>query len=148
MRSELFARERTMNIQPRQVGTLAVMGMIAAGSLANAAWMLGAPLHWYETVPGVSDFGPYNAHFVRDIGCTYLTVSLALTWALFTSRHRLPLVTMVALFHGAHALLHIFDTALGHVSPHHWWLDLPTIYLPALLLAAILLTIRSSAGRA
>src|SRR5438874_302110 len=79
---------------------LAVMATIAAGTLANAAWMLAAPLHWYETVPGVTDFGPYNAHFVRDIGCIYLTAGLALTWALFTSRHRLSLVTLVAVFYG------------------------------------------------
>jgi len=123
-----------MNTQPRQTWALIVMGIFAAGTLANATWMLAAPLEWYETVPGVTDFGPYNAHFVRDIGCIYLTAGLALVWALFAGRYRWPLVAVVAVFHAAHALLHVFDTAQGHVSAHHWWLDLPTIYLPALLL--------------
>src|SRR5262249_36047357 len=94
---------------------------------------------WYEVIPGVTDFGPYNAHFVRDIGCIYLASGLALTWALFSNRYRFSLVAVVAAFHGAHAILHIFDTARGHVAAHHWWRDLPTIYLPAVLLAAILI---------
>src|SRR5262249_37096449 len=124
-----------------------LVGAIAVVSLANAAWMLAAPLPWYETMPGVSDFGPYNAHFVRDIGCIYLTVGLGLLWALFTTRNRWPLLVLVTVFYGAHALLHICDTARGHVSAHHWWLDFPSIYLPVLLLAMILLSVRRASVR-
>ena len=39
-----------------------------------------------------------------------------------------------ALFLGAHALLHIYDTVVGNLPHSHWWLDLPGVYLPALLL--------------
>jgi len=114
--------------------------VIAAGNLANAVWMLAAPRHWYETIPGAADFGPYNEHFVRDIGCIYLTTALALTWALVSIRHRFVLLAVVTVFHVAHAMLHVFDTAGGHVSADHWWLDLPTIYLPALALLAVTLS--------
>jgi hypothetical protein len=133
-----------MNAHPQETWVAAILGMTAAGILANAIWMLAAPLHWYESMPGVVDFGPFNMHFVRDIGCIYLTAGLALTWAVLSPRYRLPLVAVVALFHGAHAALHVCDTAMGHVSAHHWWLELPTIYVPALLLAALLISIRRS----
>ena len=132
-----------MNNRLGPLWEIAILAVIAAGSAVNALWMLVAPRHWYEVVPGVADFGPFNEHFVRDIGCVYLTGGLALTWALFTRRWRFPLVAPVALFQGGHALLHVFDTARGHVSAHHWWLDLPTIHLPAVLLLAVAV----SAGR-
>ena len=55
---------------------LAAMGI---GSIANGLWMLADPGHWYEHLPaGVPDTGPLNAHFVRDIGCAFLTMGGAL----------------------------------------------------------------------
>jgi len=33
--------------------------------------------------------------------------------------------------------VHVFDTATGHVGPHHWLLDLPTTYLPVVLPAGV-----------
>ena len=69
---------------------LLVFGLIA---LANALWMLIGPMGWYEDLPaGVPDTGPFNPHFVRDIGCAFLAVGLALVWAAFVPRFRLPLV--------------------------------------------------------
>ena len=76
-------------------------------------------------------------HFVRDIGCAFLTVGVTLTWAWRTPRFRLPLVGVAAVFFTAHAVLHVYDTASGAVDPHHWWLDLPGVYLPAVALIAI-----------
>lgn len=34
--------------------------------------------------------------------------------------------------------VHVFDTATGHVGHHHWLLDLPTTYLPVVLLAGVI----------
>ena len=46
-----------------------VLGLFAAGNLANAGWMLGAPEHWFQNLPaGVPDTGPFNEPFVRDLG--------------------------------------------------------------------------------
>ena len=39
---------------------------------ANGLFMLLAPHAWYPAVPGVTETGPYNPHFVRDIGAAYL----------------------------------------------------------------------------
>ena len=119
---------------------LAVFGV--AGTM-NGLWMILAPLHWYNTIPaGVPDFGPYNPHFVRDVGCAYLTMGLALGWGLVSPRLRAALVGVAAMFAVLHALVHVFDTASGHVGPSHWIMDLPGVYLPAAILLAVF---RSSA---
>ena len=77
--------------------------------------------------------GPFNPHFVRDIGCAFLTVGIALVWAARAPHFRVPLATTAALFLVLHALLHIWDTSTGALDAHHVWLDLPGVYLPAVL---------------
>ena len=109
--------------------------MIGVGSVANALWMLIAPEAWYEHLPAaVPDFGPFNVHFVRDIGCAYLTIGVALVWAARSPNARFVLVTLSAVFYVAHSLLHVYDTARGHVDASHWLLDFPAIHLPAIVL--------------
>jgi hypothetical protein len=111
---------------------------LAAANLANGIWMLWDPVLWYTELPaGVPDFGPYNEHFVRDIGAVFLTLGFALVWAARRERYRLPLVAVTCLFYVLHAAGHVFDTLRGFVDAHHWWLDLPGVYLPAVLLVAL-----------
>jgi hypothetical protein len=125
-----------------------VLGVIAVGGAANGVWMLVDPGHWYEHLPaGVPDTGPLNAHFVRDIGCAFLTVSVALYWALRRPDLRAPLVAVAAVFYVAHAVLHVVDTARGVVGQDHWLLDLPGVYLPAALLAAAVFRWRNELRR-
>ena len=111
--------------------------------LANALWMLAGPMHWYRELPAaVPDTGPFNAHFVRDIGCAFLTVGVALLWAAFAPAQRRPLTAIAALFLAAHALLHIYDTARGALDATHWGLDLLGVYAPALLLLGVVAALR------
>ena len=122
--------------------------VLGAGNLANALWMLAGPMHWYAELPAaVPDTGPFNPHFVRDIGCAFLTVGAALVWAAFASKFRFPLVAAAALFLGAHALLHVYDTAAGNLPASHWWLDLPGVYLPALVLLYATFALGRAAAR-
>jgi len=108
-----------------------VLGSLTVG---NALWMLAGPMHWYTDVPAaVPDTGPFNPHFVRDIGCAFLAVGLALLWAARSARFRVPLVGVSALFLVAHAVLHIYDTLRGYLDHTHWWLDFPGVYLPSVL---------------
>ena len=109
--------------------------ILGVGVLANALWMLAGPMHWYTDLPAaVPDTGPFNAHFVRDIGCAFLTVGIGLIWAAVSERHRLPLAVISAIFLGAHALLHVYDTARGALGSDHWQLDFAGVYLPAILM--------------
>jgi hypothetical protein len=125
--------------------------VLGAITLANSLWMLAGPMHWYTDLPAaVPDTGPFNAHFVRDIGCAFLAVGAALVWAAYSPRFRLPLACVAALFLVAHALLHIYDTVRGALGHDHWWLDLPGVYLPGVILgwAAFVLYRRDASANA
>ncbi len=56
---------------------LVLVGVIYA---LNALVMWVFPLWWYETVPGITMMGPFNSHFVRDIGLVYLVSGLGLIY--------------------------------------------------------------------
>lgn len=125
--------------------SLWIILVIGLGSVANALWMLAGPMHWYTDLPAaVPDTGPFNPHFVRDIGCAFLTTGAALIWAFFSPRFRLPLVSIGALFLLAHALLHAYDTLRGLLGHDHWLLDLPGVYLPGVIVPIIALRLARS----
>jgi hypothetical protein len=110
---------------------------LAAGGAINGIWMLVDPAHWYHHLPaGVPDTGPLNAHFVRDIGCAFLALSLALFWAWRVPLWRTPLVVTTALFYVAHAILHVHDVARGLLESDHLLLDAWGVYAPAVLISA------------
>ncbi len=121
---------------PDRTGWL--LWLLGLGMLANALWMLAGPMHWYTELPAdVPDTGPFNPHFVRDIGCAFLTVGVALVWAAYDVARRFPLTATATLFIAGHALVHVYDTMTGAIGGHHWWLDLPPVYLPAVLLIGV-----------
>ena len=55
----------------------ALRWFFACAFTANGLWMLAAPLNWFTTVPGVVDSGPFNDHFVRDVGIVYALSGVA-----------------------------------------------------------------------
>ena len=57
-----------------------VAWVLGIGLAANGLIMLAAPADWYAMVPGVAGTGPFNAHFVRDIGAAYLVAGATLPW--------------------------------------------------------------------
>lgn len=125
--------------------SLWIILVVGLGAIANAGWMLAGPMHWYTDLPAaVPDTGPFNPHFVRDIGCAFLAAGVSLVWAFFSPRFRLPLVSIGALFLFAHAILHAYDTLRGALGHNHWLLDLPGVYLPGILLPIIALRIARS----
>jgi CelD/BcsL family acetyltransferase involved in cellulose biosynthesis len=115
-----------------------VLGLFAVANLANGAWMLADPAHWYEHLPAaVPDFGPLNEHFVRDIGAAFTVIGIGLAVAAFMPRWRVAACGAAAAFYGLHALVHVVDTLRGLVGPEHWAIDLPGVYIPAVALAVL-----------
>ncbi len=115
-----------------------VLGLFALGNLANALWMLADPVHWYQNLPaGVPDFGPLNEHFVRDIGCIYFLMGAVLAAGALLVRWRLAACAVTTLFYVLHAAVHVIDTRRGLVGPEHWWIDVPGVYLPAVILVGV-----------
>jgi hypothetical protein len=108
------------------------------GNLLNGLWMLADPAHWYATLPAaVPDFGPLNEHFVRDIGSAFTMLAVGLLWAAFRPGVRVPVLVLVTVFSGLHALVHVFDTSRGLVGPEHWGIDFPAVYLPTIVLIVL-----------
>lgn len=119
-------------------GWTIVLGIFAVSNLANGAWMLAVPVHWYEHLPAaVPDFGPLNEHFVRDIGAAFTVIGLGLAVAAVLPRWRVAACAAAAAFYGLHALVHVVDTLRGLVGPEHWLIDLPGVYVPAVLIGVV-----------
>jgi len=115
-----------------------ILSFFGFGNIAHGIWMLVDPVHWYETLPaGVPDFGPLNEHFVRDIGCAFSVLGGAVALSAFLPRWRVAACGAMAAFLSLHALVHVLDTMRGLVGPEHWWIDLPGVYVPALVLCGI-----------
>ncbi len=120
-----------------------VLWALAAVSVANALWMLAAPAHWFEAIPGVVHTGQFNVHLVRDVGCAYLTVGLLLALAARWPRGALPLTIAVAVFMVLHAVLHAWDIVVGRLPISHALTDLPLVFLPAALTLALAFWLRN-----
>src|ERR1700760_670717 len=81
-----------------------LLGLVMAG---NGVAMLAAGRWWYGAVPGVVTTGPYNAHFVKDIGATYLVVAGGLFWFAARPRQGWPALVAGAVFLTLHGFIHI-----------------------------------------
>jgi hypothetical protein len=115
--------------------TLALWGGLWLG---NALWMLADPAGWYGGVDGVANTGPYNPHFVRDIGMAYLTLALLAFAAIRWTAHAVPLIGAGALFLGLHAILHIWDIAAGRLPGEHILMDMPGVFAPVFIAALLM----------
>jgi hypothetical protein len=112
--------------------------IFGAINLANGLWMLFAPESWYHLLPaGVPDTGPFNPHFVRDIGATFSTIGAVLLVAAPRASERRGVLLGVTLFYVLHAVLHVADVLAGRLGHDHWSIDTPGVFLPAVVLVVL-----------
>jgi uncharacterized protein YjeT (DUF2065 family) len=140
-------------IEDNRAVLAAVLVMVAFNGLvlsANGLFMLVAPLTWYELVPGVTDTGFFNQHFVRDIGIIQLFLGVAFIVGLLRPERRIGLWAAATLWLSAHALFHFWEVAVGLCAPSALPRDFPAVTLPALLGIALTLWAirRARAGKA
>ncbi|NRF69592.1 hypothetical protein HLB44_21550 [Aquincola sp. S2] len=107
--------------------------LLAGGLLANGAAMLAAPATWYRSVPGVEFTGPFNPHFVRDIGAAYATAALGLAWRAWRGPIAAPAAQLGALFLLLHAAIHVGETLAGICGWRTLLADVPGVIVPAAL---------------
>jgi hypothetical protein len=105
---------------------------LGAALALNGLAMLVLPRPWYDAVPGVTGTGPFNPHFVRDIGAAYLVCGAALAWSAGRSAAR-SAAQFAAAFLGVHALVHFWDALAGREGWSQLAVDLPTVFLPPAL---------------
>ena len=103
------------------------LGVIAAG---NGALMLLDGRRWYALVPGVNDTGPFNQHFIADIGAAFLIAGVALIARAWRARYW-PAAVAAAGFLAAHGLIHVHGLLSGHSL--HAAFEWTTVVLPAAL---------------
>jgi hypothetical protein len=111
---------------------LIVAWIVGLSLIANGLTMLAVPDAWYALVPGVPQTGPFNPHFVRDIGAAYLVAGGTLVWFAIDHAAR-PAALAGAAFLAMHALVHLRDAAAGREHAHQLLVDLPTVFLPPAL---------------
>ena len=95
----------------RQAAALAVSAALLA---AAGLWMLIDPAGWFAATPGAAGSGPFNPHFVRDVGAEFVALAVALAWAARHPAAAFPLTAIAALALWLHAGLHGWEVAAGH----------------------------------
>lgn len=113
---------------------VAFNGLFLSG---NGLFMLAAPLVWYDLVPGVTDTGFFNQHFIRDIGIIQLFLGAAFGIGMIRPERRIGLWAAATLWLIAHAVFHLWEVAVGICSPSVIPRDFPAVTLPALIGVAL-----------
>ncbi len=113
-----------------------LIGFFNSALIANGIAMLALPAIWYGLIPGVAETGPFNPHFIRDIGGAYLVAGGSLMWFWFDRRAR-PAAIAGAAFLTLHAFVHFWDAASGRETLRQLLIDLPTVVLPGLVVFKI-----------
>ncbi|MEQ8860068.1 MAG: hypothetical protein RIC56_15595 [Pseudomonadales bacterium] len=109
--------------------------------LATGLFISVLPLVFYETGPGVSDTGPYNMHFLRDVGFAFTVSALGIAYGL---RQKLkPLLVFGTAWLAMHGLFHLVVWFM-HPSIEGAVNDLILVVLPAAVATYLVLTYRNS----
>lgn len=126
---------------------------LGVASIANGAFMLVDPANWYFAVPGVTGTGPFNQHFLRDIGMIFLLIGAAMIAGALIPNQRVALWSAAGLWLIGHAIFHLWEVSAGICGPDAIARDFPAVTLPALVAIALALwawrdTRRGAAGEA
>jgi len=109
-----------VSIRPTREAGLAriwIARLLAALLAANAAYMLFAAEAWYRAVPGVAATGPFNHHFVGDVGLAFLAAAASLFVGSLKPERLAGYALPAAIFLAGHALLHLIGFGLAPGSP-------------------------------
>lgn len=128
---------------------LALAVLLGFAALANGIYMLAAPEDWYFAVPGVTTTGPFNQHFVRDIGLIFLFLGGSFLLGAARPDLRIAFWAAPSIWLAGHALFHFWEVAAGICSASAIGRDFPAVTLPAVIgLSITLWAIAQSRGNA
>ena len=96
---------------------LGIAALLGVALIANGVFMLVAPADWYVAVPGVTATGPFNQHFLRDIGLIFLLLGGAFLVGAAQAHLRVALWAAPSIWLTGHALFHLWEVAVGICSP-------------------------------
>lgn len=107
--------------------------LFGIGLEANGLFMLIAPESWYFAVPGVTTTGPFNQHFLRDIGLIFALIGGAYLYGAARPELRVFLWAAPTIWLCGHALFHFWEVAVGICEPSVLARDFPAVTLPAIV---------------
>lgn len=111
--------------------------LLGLATLGNGVFMTIAPESWYWLIPGVPDRGPFNQHFVRDIGFIYILVGAAFIYRVVYVQHRVQLWLLPTAWLVLHAIFHVWEVIVGICGPESLVEDFAGVTFPALLAAGL-----------
>ena len=114
--------------------------------LGNGLVMLADPVRWYFAVPGVTTTGPFNQHFLRDIGLIYVMMGAGFLAGIVRPAERVVIWAAATLWLAGHALFHFWEVSVGICGPSALVRDFPGVTVPALF--GLVLTIAAFRGNA
>jgi uncharacterized protein YjeT (DUF2065 family) len=117
-------------LKSASLGLAVVLGV---AMIANGIFMLVAPADWYVAIPGVTATGPFNQHFLRDIGLIFLLLGGAFLVGAAQPHLRVALWAAPSIWLSGHALFHLWEVAVGICSPSVIPRDFPAVSLPAII---------------
>ena len=85
---------------------LGLAALLGVALLANGIFMLVSPENWYVSVPGVTSTGPFNQHFLRDIGLIFVFMGGAFLVGVVRPQWRVLLWAAPSIWLFGHALFH------------------------------------------
>lgn len=108
---------------------LLVLGAIA---MLTGVYIFFLPNAFYENTPGVSMMGPFNLHFIKDVGLAFFGSGGAMIWGALN--HNRAVAMAGATWPFLHALFHIQIWAgRGFPFDYIFRFDLGFVILPACL---------------
>jgi hypothetical protein len=121
--------------------TRSVLFLVAAWCGGIGLWLVISPAGFHAGIPGVSETGPLNPHFFRDVGLAFVASALALgaggalrDWRVALAGAGFPLL---------HGGLHLAEAV--HHGPHGGAGELVATMLPGLIALAAVLRMRGAA---
>jgi len=94
----------------------------------------------------VTSTGPFNQHFLRDIGLIFVFLGGAFLLGTARPQVRVLLWGASAIWLLGHALFHFWEVAVGICSPSDLVRDFPAVTLPAIIAVVLTLWAIWSAG--
>ena len=112
----------------------ALLLLLGLFHLADGLLMLFAPGQWFAAVPGVPMTGPFNHHFVQDVGLAFIASGAGLGLGATSRPYAGPLAAAGATWPVLHALLHIWGWVSGTMAdPNLIATEASGVVLPAAL---------------
>lgn len=78
---------------------------LVAFYLLTGLYVAVLPHDFYLNAPGAQQTGPYNMHFIRDVGFAFITSSVAIGYGIFANQR--PVMVIGSLWLLMHGLFHL-----------------------------------------